>query len=356
MTESDLSELPDNRPSRLSLTGGRFAAFVAFSLLAWAAAAAICLCFGPGGSLRLELGDRLVTLLSPSLLKLRLGRVLAASLIGAGLAAAGVTFQALLRNPLASPYILGISSGATVGVVVGLYVALAFPNSILAQAPQHVLALAFGVATIGLVYLLARRRGQLDPLTLLLVGVMVTAFNGAVIMVFNLMVPGGIRGDFVVWMMGMVSENVRWSTLGWVAAGIGAGIAVMLALAQQFNLQSLGEQTARTLGVRLQRLRVVSFFVASGVTALAVSISGPIGFVGLICPHICRRLFGPDHRVLMVTATAFGAIFLLAADTLVRTVAPSTGGEVPVGVVTALFGGPFFIYLLRRHYARRLSE
>ncbi len=323
-----------------AFTARRFFAFAGWSVLAYASIALICLCLGPGGLL----------VWAP---ELRLGRVLAASLIGAALSAAGVTFQALLRNPLASPSILGISSGATAGVILGEFFRHRLPLHWVAKAPPHALALLFGLLTILVVYALAQRRGQLEPLSLLLVGVMISAFNGAVVMVLNLLVPHGIRADMLIWMMGMVSQTAGWRELAWAGGGIGVGLVVLLSLTHQFNLGALGEQTAQTLGVRIRLLRLVSFAVASLITAVAVAISGPIGFVGLICPHVCRTLFGPDHRVLMVTATAFGAIFLLSADTAVRTLANVTAGEVPVGVVTAMCGGPFFIFLLRRHLARR---
>lgn len=323
-----------------AFTMRRMAAFVVWSALAYAAIAAICLCFGPGAAFVWDPTHRLA-------------RVASASLVGAALSMAGVSFQALLRNPLASPSILGISAGASVGVILGQFLRLRAPGSFAALLPEQALALAFALLTIALVYALSQRRGHIDPLSLLLVGVMVSAVAGAAVMALNLMVPHGVRGDMVVWMMGMISQTTSVPTLGWSAGGIGLGFVMLLALTQQFNVQALGEATAQTLGVRVQRLRLLSFTVASLVTAVAVSISGPIGFVGLICPHVCRRLFGPDHRVLMVVATFFGAAFLASADTLVRSLADVTGGEVPVGVVTALCGGPFFIYLLRRHVGRR---
>ncbi|MDD4891141.1 MAG: iron ABC transporter permease [Phycisphaerae bacterium] len=323
-----------------AFTARRMLAFLGLSLLAYAAIGTICLCLGPGAMFQWDLTHRLA-------------RVVAASLVGGALSMAGVTFQALLRNPLASPSILGISTGASLGVILGDFLRLRAPDSSLAHVPPEMLALGFAVLTILLVYGLSQRRGHIDPLSLLLVGVMVSAFAGAVIMALNLMVPHGVRGNWVVWMMGMISQTTGWRTLGLAGGGIGIGFLVLLAMTQQFNLQALGEHTAQTLGVRVQWVRLVSFAAASAVTAVAVSISGPIGFVGLICPHICRRLFGPDHRILLIAATAFGAAFLASADTAVRALANVTGGEIPVGVLTAVCGGPFFIYLLRRHLRRR---
>lgn len=325
------------------LTSRRFLGYFAWSLVAFIAVAAICLCMGPEA----------MFVLSGAVVKIRLMRVLTAALVGAALAAAGVTFQALLRNPLASPSILGISSGASAGLILSLFLQYHANQSALARVPPNVMALIFGLLTIGIVYLLSQRRGHVDPLSLLLVGVMISAFSGALVMVLNLLVPYGVRADIVVWMMGMIGENVRGEWLAVAAATILPGILVLMSMTQQFNIQALGEQTARSLGVRLGLLRLVSFSVASVITAMAVAISGPIGFVGLICPHICRTLFGPDHRVLMVTSVAFGAMFLLGADTAVRSLASMTGGEVPVGVLTAMCGGPFFIYLLRRHLRRK---
>lgn len=322
----------------------RMASLVGLSLLAWSAVAAVCLCFGTDRMMDWPIAE----------MNTRLGRVVSASLIGAALAAAGVTLQALLRNPLASPSILGISSGAATGVAFGWFVAQGpWFDLPIAAIPDAGWALLFGLLTIAVVYALAQRRGHLDPLTLLLVGVMVAAFCGAIVMVINLLVPHGLRADMAVWMMGMVAERVSWASRGWSAVVIGGGVLLLLAMSHQFNLESMGDATARTLGVRVQAVRVLGFFTASVITAVAVSLSGPIGFVGLICPHVCRRLFGPDHRVLLITATAFGAAFLCGADTLVRAGAGITHGEFPVGVVTALCGGPYFLYLLRCHLGRR---
>lgn len=337
---------------RDGLTVRRFVLMIAIAAVCFAAVAAICVCIGPSGEIglpRLSSGGQ--SGLNWSVIELRLLRVLIAAVVGLALATAGVTFQALLRNPLASPYILGISSGASAGVVLGLFLRQypALRNSILAHAPPTLLALAGALLTIGVVYSLAQRRGRLDPMSLLLVGVMVGAFNGALIMLLNSLLPGDVRADFVLWMMGMISEDRTWIELAWIAGGIAVAVVVQAMLSHQFNVQSLGEETARSLGIRVASMRLVSFAAASIATALAVSITGPIGFVGLICPHICRRLFGVDHRVLIVTAAALGAIFLLVCDTGVRAAAAASGGEIPLGAITALFGGPFFIYLLRQH-------
>jgi iron complex transport system permease protein len=330
------------------LTSRRFFGYLAWLTIATAAVLVICVCLGPAGFF----------VLSAESLQARLLRVLTAALVGAALSAAGVTFQALLRNPLASPSILGVSSGASAGLIFVLFLQQQpLPRADLADMPPPVMALIFALVTIGLVYWLSVRRGHLDPLSLLLVGVMVSAFNGALVMIMNLMVPHGLRADIVVWMMGKIGDTVRWgqlddwTVLGSAAAVIGAGILALMSMTRQFNLQALGEQTARSLGVRVEFVRLASFLAASVITAVAVSISGPIAFVGLICPHVCRMIFGSDHRVLMIASIAFGAMFLASADTAVRTLANITAGEIPVGVVTALCGGPFFIYLLRRKFS-----
>ena len=332
------------------LTSRRFFGYLGWFVLATVSVLVICLCLGPEGMFAL----------SASALKFRLIRVLTAALVGAALSAAGVTFQALLRNPLASPSILGVSSGASAGLIFVLFLQQQpFPRADLADMPPPVMALIFALATIGIVYWLSQRRGHLDPLSLLLVGVMVSAFNGALVMVLNLMVPHGLRADIVVWMMGKIGDSVRWgdlddwTVLGYAAAVIGAGTLALLSMTRQFNLQALGEQTARSLGVKVEFVRLASFFAASVITAVAVAISGPIAFVGLICPHVCRMIFGSDHRVLMIASVAFGAMFLASADTAVRSLANITAGEIPVGVVTALCGGPFFIFLLRRNLRRK---
>lgn len=302
-----------------------------------------------------------------SFLPFRLQRVLAAGLVGFALAAAGVTFQALLRNPLADPYLLGISSGSTVGVMVWLLAT----TTILPAAPEGAVfvlltigrsipAVVGAVLTCLSVFFLARassgrqwsQGGGLQPLTLLLVGVVVSSINAALLMLLNALAPHGLKADLATFLLGAISEANLTSTLLKVAAVILlAGYLPTLFSAHALNIGTLSDLQATSLGINIQRLRTMAFFCASIMTGSAILLSGPIGFVGLICPHICRRLKflgGPDHRTLLLAAPLCGAAFLMLADSAVRVSATFNRGEFPVGVVTALCGGPFFLFLLRR--------
>jgi iron complex transport system permease protein len=294
-------------------------------------------------------------------LQQRLPRVLAAGLVGMALAAAGVTLQALLRNALADPFVLGISSGSTVGVMAWMLLPVLWPAAFHA-APQFLLAFGRSIPAIAgalltclAVFALAHRRGAsggTQPLTLLLVGVVVSSINAALLMVLNSLAPAGLKANLAAYMMGLISENDLTPPLMWIAlAVLLAGYLPVLLSAAALNVGTLPDAQAASLGVSVQRLRTLCFLCASIMTGAAILLSGPIGFVGLICPHICRRLRafgGPDHRLLLIAAPLCGAAFLMLADSLVRIGSTLNRGEFPVGVVTALCGGPFFLILLRR--------
>jgi len=280
--------------------------------------------------------------------RIRLVRLMVAALVGAALAAAGMALQGMLRNPLAEPYILGISSGAGVGVLLGM-AAASWAAALPAWASAPVLALAGALTTCAIVYGIAQRRGRIDPYVLLLSGVIVNAFNGAIMLCIYLFVKPYVVSGFLLWAMGNISDNVATPLL-WLSAGcVLGGWAVLLLRGASFNALGLGDDVASSSGVRVQWLRIETFLVVALMTAAAVALSGPIGFVGLIVPHICRLIVGPDHRKLALLSGGVGAMFLMLADTLCRTAGEWVGiGEVPVGIVTALCGGPFFIFLLRR--------
>ncbi|MCL2640926.1 MAG: iron ABC transporter permease [Phycisphaerales bacterium] len=291
-------------------------------------------------------------------LRFRLDRVLGAAVVGFALAAAGVTLQALLRNPLADPYILGISSGSSVGVMAWMLLAATWKgDGILRWFLEQGLiapAVAGAIFTCMLVFVLARPRrggGGMDPLTLLLVGIVVSAINGAVLMVLNWLSPAGVKSNLINYMMGSISNDTSPLAF-WFAAGVitTAYLPILLS-ARALNVGSLSDLEATSMGVNVGKLRTLCFISASVMTGAAIILSGPIGFVGLICPHITRVLVGADHRKLTVAAPFCGAIFLMIADTFVRGSAGAFSlGELPVGVITALCGGPFFLFLL---YKRR---
>jgi iron complex transport system permease protein len=216
-------------------------------------------------------------------------------------------------------------------------------------------AVAGALLTSVLVFVLAQRRGggtTVQPVTLLLVGVVISAINAALLLVMNNLAPAGLKANLATYMMGQISENDLTFTVMAVAAGVFAvGYLPILLSAAALNIGTLPDTQATSLGLHIQRLRTLCFIGASIMTSAAILLSGPIGFVGLICPHICRRLRflgGADHRLLLISAPLCGAAFLMLADALVRLGYIFNRGEFPVGVVTALCGGPFFLFLLRR--------
>jgi len=281
---------------------------------------------------------------------IRLPRILLAIVVGASLSVAGTSFQALLRNPLADPYVLGVSMGAALGAILALIAEphLALPVW-LAALFTPLGAFLGAAATIAAVYLLGRREGQIDSATLLLAGIISSSFLSAIIMFLLTTLTGRDFRGMAFWLMGDLSSPLQPS-LRWVL-GVGFLIATgaIYTTAADLNLLLAGEKEAMHLGVDVRRVRLVVYISASILTGLAVSVSGAIGYVGLLVPHVMRLLFGSDHRTLLPTAAFGGAIAVVIADTLARTVvAPS---ELPVGAMTALVGAPLFIYLLRRRIA-----
>lgn len=311
----------------------------------------LCLALGPGapGHKAISVGFS-----SPAIMSLRITRVGAAAIVGAALALSGVLLQGLLRNPLADPYVLGISSGGAVGVMVWIVLsstcgAAILANPWLAQVfryGQTVPALCGSLVACTVVYFLGQRKGRIDPLTLLLAGVVLGAICGGLIMLLQNLVPYGAKADILSYLFGYISEGtptvVIWTGLGVLLVGW----ALALHLGGALNIAALSDVEAVGLGVRLGRMRMLAFFCASFLTAGSIALAGPIGFVGLICPHICRMIFGPEHRRLILISPFVGAVFLMLADTFVRITGSWFAGELPVGVVTALCGGPFFLYLL----------
>ncbi|MFW6132918.1 MAG: iron chelate uptake ABC transporter family permease subunit [Planctomycetota bacterium] len=284
--------------------------------------------------------------------RVRLYRWLAAAVVGAALAAAGAALQGLLRNPLAEPYILGISSGAGVGVLLGLATAgwLAATDWSWVSAP--VLAFVGALATCAVVYLIAQHRGRLDPYTLILAGVIVNTFNAAVMLTIYLYVDPHRIADFAHWAMGRIPDAPGPAVLAVCAACALVGWGVLLACGAGLNLLGLGDEVAASSGVRVAALRVTTFAAVGLMTAAAVALAGPIGFVGLIVPHICRMIVGPAHRRLILSSGVLGAVMLVGAEVLCRRAGPLVNVSlIPVGIVTAVAGGPFFIFLLRRRFA-----
>jgi len=274
------------------------------------------------------------------LFSIRLPRVLFAGIVGAALSASGVIFQTLLRNPLADPYILGISGGAALGAVIGIIIGATF-------VPLGTTGLAFGGAliTIILIFSVSRTKSDHPSNTLLLTGVIINAFFSALIMFLVSTSSSDRLHSVFFWLMGDLSL-VEGNEILLTGITMLAGCLVMFMHARPLNLLTLGEETAMQLGVDTKRTKTILLVTASLVTAVAVSASGTIGFVGLIIPHMLRMMLGSDHRLLLPASVLFGASFLIVTDTIARTILAPI--ELPVGVVTALCGAPYFIYLLHR--------
>ncbi|MBT9139887.1 MAG: Hemin transport system permease protein HmuU [Dehalococcoidia bacterium] len=273
---------------------------------------------------------------------LRLPRVLLGVLIGASLALAGSTFQGLLRNPLADPFTIGVSSGAATGATIAIFLSqlngLHFPHMI------PLFAFTGALLAFFFVYNLSKIGGQIPVVTLLLSGVVVSSFLSAVISLLMVFAGENIKGIFF-WLSGGLMMR-SWTEIGFVAPYLLLGFCLIFAYARELNILLLGEEAALHLGVRVDFTKKLLLVTASLVTAAAVSVSGMIGFVGLIIPHAVRMVSGPDHRVLLPASALVGGIFLVWADVVARTVmAPR---EIPVGIITAFIGAPFFIYLLRK--------
>ncbi|MHC4172838.1 MAG: FecCD family ABC transporter permease [Planctomycetota bacterium] len=279
----------------------------------------------------------------------RLPRVLLAALVGAALACSGVVLQAILRNPLADPYILGISSGAGLGVITAVLSGITW--RFWAGSPIAVFAFAGALITVWLVWCIGHFAGRSQATSLLLAGVVVNAFFSAVIMFLTSIAKSEQLRSTIYWLMGNITEKDPAVLLA-SAVCILAGIIGLFSICHRLNILTLGEYEAKGLGIDTTRTKVVAFGLTAFITAVAVSLSGLIGFVGLIVPHGVRLVLGPDHRQLLPLSAIIGSIFLVTADTLARTVFGQE--QLPVGVITAIAGGPFFLVLLAR-YTRKFS-
>jgi iron complex transport system permease protein len=279
--------------------------------------------------------------------QIRFPRVVLAGLIGASLAAAGLAIQALVRNDLAEPYTTGISAGSSVGA--GLVIVLGLRAALGGLLLQFV-AFFGGLAVLIFVYTSSKRGGRADVRSMLLVGVVATAFLYAVQMLL-LRLANQNAQQILGWLMGSLAD-AKWRDCGILAGFAVAGLALLAGQAYAMNLFAVGETTAQHLGLEVERFKGIVIFAATILTAATVAVGGIIAFVGLVVPHISRRLAGtPDHRLVLPTTVLCGALMMIWSDTIART---ALGGDaIPVGVVTAFWGGPFFWYLLKRQAAPR---
>ena len=276
--------------------------------------------------------------------RVRLPRVLLAAILGGSLGTAGAVFQAVLRNPLADPYVLGVSGGASIGGVVALLAGVGTAGGILGRLGVSGFAFAGALVALILVERMATVRGRLTIYTMLLTGAVFNAFTGALIYFIQSVASLEELHAIVFYLMGSV-PSLGYPAIAVLGALSALGVAALLVMTRDYNALSLGEEGALQLGVDVERVRRNTFVIGSLLTGMAVATAGLIGFVGLVVPHLLRLLLGPDHRLFVPATFLGGAAFLVLADLLARwLVAP---GELPVGVLTALIGGPFFLSLMR---------
>lgn len=275
------------------------------------------------------------------LLQIRLPRLLLGLLVGACLACVGVVLQALLRNPLADPYVLGVSSGAALGVALAILSGIG--TTVLATSVLPLCGFAGGLLSLLVVYRMAASYGRLPIHSLLLAGVILNAIFSALIMfITSVMEPIRSVGT-MTWLMGTLLAP-SYPVLAMLALYLLAGLILLLKEAHILNIMALGEESARSLGVETEQVKRRVYVISALITGAVVSVSGMIGFVGMVIPHAVRLMLGADHRLLLPASALIGGMYLMAADTVARTLLSPT--EIPVGIVTALAGGPFFIYLL----------
>lgn len=291
--------------------------------------------------------------------ELRLISAVSAAVIGAALATSGTLLQATLRNPLASPWVLGLTSGAALGVVVVIVAG----GRLGSAAGEPVGAVIGAFTALLLVYTLAKRRGELDPVALLLIGVMISVCFGALTMLAQQFLPDRGLARFSRWMLGSISEETPWVLLVTIGVVTLGGTSLAVALGTKLDAASLPDDEARSVGVDPHVLRSFCFGIAGVLTAGTVLLAGPIGFVGLVCPHIARMIVGARHRRLIVASALIGAAFVLCADLAsvgvsmwsASSSAIGATGRIPVGIITALIGAPVFIGMLLSGSNRRLS-
>ena len=280
---------------------------------------------------------------------IRFKRVCLAFLVGMALSVSGCVFQALLRNPLADPHILGVSSGGALGAVL----ATAFGIPLMLQSFIAVPLFSFigSLSAITIVYLLSKRKGALSIYSLLLIGVILNSFFISIVIFIETIVSADQLASIFFWLLGNLS-NFNDTLIVVILFAVLIGIGILFSQTRNINLITLGEAKAKQLGVGVERTKIVCFVCASVITGLSVAVSGLIGFIGLVVPHIVRLVFGPDHRLLLPASALMGGMLLVIADTVARTILLPQ--ELPVGVVTSFIGAPFFILLLKKREHKRI--
>lgn len=273
----------------------------------------------------------------------------AAIIVGAGLGVSGMGLQVLLRNPLASPWILGLSSGAGLGVMAMMFVEHTYKFGF--YGGQSVGAVIGAIVSLSLVYLLSRRRGGIDPMTMVLVGVVISVLCGAGIMILQHAVPMGLRGAFTTWLMGSLPEIEAWWKLAVLGAVTLGGIVCVAWWGPTLDAACLSDDEATSVGVDLPSIRRKLFLTSSILAAIGVILAGPIAFVGLIAPHGARLFIHGSHRIITITTSIVGALLLVSADDI-RQIIDLGSGRLPIGIVTSVCGGLVFLVLLLRNRGR----
>ncbi|MEZ0343810.1 MAG: iron ABC transporter permease [Caldimicrobium sp.] len=267
---------------------------------------------------------------------IRLPRILMAFLVGAALAGTGTTLQAIFRNPLVDPFILGISAGAAFGCAITI--------GFLEVLPVQLMAFIFAISAVLMAYSIAKTQGEVGRLSLVLSGIIVSAFFQALVSIVKFLVDPHKLQSIVYWLMGSFSL-IDWKALKITFPGILLGVLPIYFMRWRLNVLSMGEEEAKILGVNVGRERAIFIIFSTLAVATATSVCGIIGWVGLMVPHLIRMLIGPDHKILLPLSLTGGGAFMIAADTISRTL---TSFDIPVGIITALTGAPFFIYLLKK--------
>jgi iron complex transport system permease protein len=278
------------------------------------------------------------------IMQIRLPRIICGALVGAALATAGCVYQGIFRNPMADPYTIGASTGATLGAA--LVIVLGVGISLLGVNTLQILAFAGSILTVLLVYNIARVGSRVPVTTLLLTGIAVSLFQTAIVTYLKVIAEETLLHNLTFWIIGSLASTENWNDVWSILPLIIIGIAVSFLFSRDMNILALGEDQAQHLGVDIEKVKRILLISGALITAASVSISGLIVFVGLVIPHLTRVVMGPDHRILLPTSAIVGASFLMICDAIARVVMGS--GEAPVGIITALSGAPFFIYLLRR--------
>lgn len=281
-------------------------------------------------------------------LSIRLPRILLAALVGSVLAVVGSSYQAIFKNPMADPYVMGVSSGAAFGATIGIV--LGINKGILGFGITSIFAFVGALITTMIVYNLARTGNKISTTSILLAGIVMSSILSSgisIMMIFN----HDELASIISWTMGSFN-GASWKQIGIIVVPIIAGLVFLISLSKEMNAIVVGEEDAQNMGVNVERVKKMILVTASLLSACVVSVSGIIGFVGIIVPHLFRLLFGADHKVLLPVSAIGGGIFLLVSDTLARTIV--SGVEIPVGIITSIFGGPFFLYLLKRSKSKKL--